>query len=750
LSSSINKKIRKAEKYIKINDYINAEALYMEILTKFPNNLKALHALKTLKILNPNQSISTHKNKRLQELNKHYNLQDFTTVIKKANELLKIYPKEANILIIQGASNAAINNFYEAIRCYEKILEIDPSSTIANYNIAVMYDSLELPKKAIEKYKETLKNRPDYVDAINNMGSAYKELGDFENALNAYNKVISLKPNHAFAHNNLGNIYATKQMPEKAIEAFKKAIFFDAKYADPLNNLGTAYKNVERFTDAYELWNRAISINPNHTKALLNIAFLHERNNDYRKSIPAYERAIQTDPNNIEIIAAKVSQQAHVCDFDKIKNDIPKIRNSGLKKEPINPVSLVPFDDAPERHQRRAEVYVKNQVFKNLEFDHQYPDKNSKRIRLGYVSSDFKNHPVSQLLARVIELHDKNNFKVFGYSLNPLRDEMTNRLEKAFDVYKEFALDLCDNEIISTIRQDKIDILIDLNGYTKNSKINIFAQKSAKIQINFLGFPATLGADFMDYIIADKVSIPKKYEIFYNENIIRLPHSYMPTDNTRMISNEPMTREEHGLPSEGIVFCCFNNNYKISSNEFDIWMRLLAKIGGSVLWLKINNSTARTNISIAAQKRGIDPKRIIFSDKLSMENHLARHSLADLFLDTFNFNAHTTACDALWAGLPIVTKIGKSFAARVAGSLLTAVGLEELITYSELEYEELIVKLASNPKELKRIKQKLEKNKLSEPLFNTLKYTSYLEKAYYEALENYSSKTESKNINISP
>jgi len=748
MSFSVEKKIRQAEKNVKIKNYIKAEELYREILTKFPNNIKALHAIKNLNIFNKNKPANSYKNERLQELNRHYNSRNFNTVITKANELLKLYPKETNIFIIQGASNAAISKFSEAIKCYEKILKVDSNSSIAYFNIAIMYDSLKLPQKAIENYKKAIENQPDYADAYNNMGSAYKELRDFENAFKAYNQVIILKPNHAFAHNNLGNIYAAQQMQKKAIEAFKKAIFFDDKYTDAMNNLGFAYINVDRFTDAYKLWNKVIDINPNHTEALLGLAFLHEKNNDYKKSIPAYKRALLSDPENLQIIASKISQQAHICDFDKIKNEIPKVRNAGLKTKPVGPMTLMPFDDAPDRHQIRAEVLIKSSVFQNFKSNHQNSIKESKRIRLGYISSDFRNHPVSQLLIRVLELHNKNNFEIFGYSLNPYQDEMTNRLKKAFDTFKEFPLNLYDDEVISIIREDEIDILIDLNGHTKNSRLGVFGQKPAKIQINFLGFPGTIGANTMDYIIADDVVIPKKYEIFYNENIIRLPNSYMPTDNTRMISNKPMTRKDHGLPSKGIVFCCFNNNYKISSNEFDIWMRLLSKIEGSVLWLKINNNSARENVRVAAQKRGINPERIIFSDRLSMDEHLARHSLADIFLDTFNFNAHTTACDALWAGLPIVTKIGKSFAARVAGSLLTAIGLTELITNSELEYEELILKLASNPKELKKVKQKLNKNLTLYPLFDTKKYTFNLEKAYEKAYENLLKEKKPANISI--
>jgi tetratricopeptide (TPR) repeat protein len=411
MSFSVEKKIRQAEKNIKIKNYIKAEELYREILTKFPNNIKALHAIKNLNVFNKDKPANSYKNERLQELNRHYNLRNFNNVITKANELLKIYPKEINIFIIQGASNAAISKFSEAIKCYEKILKIDTNSSVAYFNIAVMYDSLKLPQKAIENYKKAIQNQPNYADAYNNMGSAYKELRDFENALEAYNQVIILEPNHAFAHNNLGNIYTAKQMQKKAIESFKKAIFFDNQYTDAMNNLGTAYKNAGRFTDAYELWNKVIAINPNHTKALLGLAFLHEKNNDYKKSIPAFERALLSDPENLQIIASKINQQAHICDFDKIINEIPKVRNAGLKTEPVGPFTLMPFDDAPDRHQIRAENLIKSSVFQNFKSNHQNSINKSKRIRLGYVSSDFRNHPVSQLLIKVIELHNKNNLK---------------------------------------------------------------------------------------------------------------------------------------------------------------------------------------------------------------------------------------------------------------------------------------------------------------------------------------------------
>jgi predicted O-linked N-acetylglucosamine transferase (SPINDLY family) len=276
-----------------------------------------------------------------------------------------------------------------------------------------------------------------------------------------------------------------------------------------------------------------------------------------------------------------------------------------------------------------------------------------------------------------------------------------------------------------------------LTGYTKNSRSGVFAYRAAPMQINYLGYPGTMGANFIDYIIADPILIPSDSQKHYNEKIIQLPNSYMPTDNTRIFSERELTRLEMGLPEQGFVFCCFNNNYKISPTEFDVWMRLLLKVEGSVLWLRKSNKWSEGNFCKEAKSRGIDPSRLIFADRVPMDEHLARHRLADLFLDTFAFNAHTTATEALWAGLPVVTKLGQGFAARVAGSLLTAIELPELITETEMEYEALILDLATNPQRLAAIKQKLAANRLSKPLFNTELFTKHLEDGYQRAYRQY-------------
>jgi len=748
MSSSVQKNIRKAEKYIKQKDYIKAENIYLEILKRFPKNMHALNALKTLKKFNKNKSAGTYKNERLQELNKFFNLREYKIVIKKAKELHKIYPNQVDLHNIQGASNAAINMFEEAIKCYEKILKIEPNSSIAYYNIAIMYDSLKLPENAIKNYKKAIDNKPDYADAYNNMGSANIELGYIDEAIDAYNKAIELIPNHAYAHNNLGNIYMMKRLYDNAIESFKKAIFFHQKYADAHNNLGDAYYFMNKITKAYQSYKRALSINPYHVKALINIGILHHENYEYKKAIVAFQKALKIEPKNDYATMNKLFNQRSIYEWEEsYKNDL-KISQLGINTTKTSPLMLLALEDAPERHRIRAANFTK-ELSHIKPFPLQTKPKNKpKYIRLGYISSDFKAHAVAYLIVKVLENHNRKDFKVYGYSIGPPEnDEINAKLKKSFDIYEDVH-NMNSREIASKIHTDEVDILIDLNGYTKNCRTSILAYKPAKIQINFLGFPGTTGRNYMDYIIADDVVIPTKNERFFSESIIRLPYTYLPTDNTRIISKKEISRKTMGLPKTGIIFCCFNNNYKISPNEFNIWMNIILKVEGSVLWLRARNELEKDNIRKQASIRGVNSSRILFAGGLPIDDHLARYTLADIFLDTFNFNAHTTATEALWAGLPIVTKIGESFPARVASSLLLAIGLEELVTHSEKEYEELILHLALNPNRLKEIKDKLKKNRLSKPLFDTKSYTSYLETSYKKAYEIYFKGENVKNINV--
>jgi len=341
------------------------------------------------------------------------------------------------------------------------------------------------------------------------------------------------------------------------------------------------------------------------------------------------------------------------------------------------------------------------------------------------------------LMAQIFERHDKEQFEVYAYSYGPdKQDEMRKRLVSAVDVFHDVR-GMNDIQIVELARAEGLDIAIDLKGFTANTRLAPFAYGLAPVQISYLGYPGTLGADFIDYIVADPVVIPTDNRQYYSEQVIYLPNTYQPTDNTRVISDKTITREDMRLPSNGFVFCCFNNNYKISPKEFDIWMRLLGGVESSVLWLLKSNKWAEQNLKREAEARGISAERLIFAEKVPQAEHLARQKLADLFLDTFNYNAHTTTSDALWAGLPVVTKLGEGFAARVAGSLLTAIDLPELITENEEAYEVLALTLATDLKRLGQIKSKLDRNRLTQPLFDSEMYTRHLEAGYQMAYERY-------------
>ena len=399
---------------------------------------------------------------------------------------------------------------------------------------------------------------------------------------------------------------------------------------------------------------------------------------------------------------------------------------------------MLSFEDNPRNHYLRSKIYAKKKYFqKKIKLNKSQPKLKNKRIRIGYFSADFQNHATMYLAAKIFEKYDRKKFEIYVYSfgLSTNDDEVRQNLINSVNNFKD-VINLSEKDIALLARKDNIDIAVDLKGYTKNARTGIFAYRAAPIQINYLGYPGTLGADFIDYIIADPIIIPFDQRHNYSEKIIYLPYTYQPNDNLRKISNKNFNKTEMKLPINGFIFCCFNNSYKISLNEFKIWMRLLKKIKGSVLWLIKSNKWAEHNLLNEAQKLGVENDRIIFADLLTHSDHLARYKLADLFLDTFNYNAHTTASDALWSGLPVVTKIGHAFPARVTASLLNAVGLPELVVKSEIDYENLILDLATSPTKLLKIKEKLIINRLSKPLFDSELYNKHLEEGFEQVYQN--------------
>ena len=535
----------------------------------------------------------------------------------------------------------------------------------------------------------------------------------------------------------MGVVLKDKGELDAAIDSYKKAIKIKPDFAEAYSNMGVSLTDQGKLDTAITSYKQAIKIKPDFAEAYYNMGVALKEKGDLEAAIDSYNQALKIKPDYEIARVKKLYQQAHICNWTAIQEDREYISELGISTQHVSPFAILSLEDAPERHRLRSELYAK-QKFKQRPMPlPSRPKTKPSRLRIGYFSADFQDHATMYLMAKVFEAHDPEKFELYAYSFGPDKnDEMRQRLIKAVHVFDDVKM-MNDKDIALLAQQDKIDIAVDLKGFTKGSRTGIFAYRAAPIQINYLGYPGTMGANFIDYIIADKVVIPEKHEPSYNENIIHLPYSYQVNDNTRVISECSMTRIEMGLPEQGFVFCCFNQNYKISPTEFDIWMRLLREVEGSVLWLLKSNKWSEDNLRLEAEKRGISSERLIFAEKKPQAEHLARQRLADLFIDTFNVNAHTTTSDALWAGLPVVTKLGKGFAARVAGSLLSAIDMSELITETEQEYESLILDLATNPERLGAIKLKLAANRLSKPLFNTELFTKHLEDGYQRAYQQY-------------
>jgi len=580
------------------------------------------------------------------------------------------------------------------------------------------------------EYKNVLKKSPRNTSALTNLGVIYLRRGDPKNSIPLFEKSLHFDAQQPLAVNNLGNANLELNKPEEAISIFKKAILLDPNYFVAYNNLGKTLFMLHRFEEALQYLDQAIGINPNYARAHRNKGSVLQENRQYEQAISSYTKAFEIEPAYPFLLGKLVHLQQHICQWENLANFFPLL----LKKVDqgyscIYPFSMLATPSSPIQQKRCAIIYTKfNAPLAERLFSHKR--KSHKKVRLGYVSSDFREHAVATLIAGLIEEHDRQKFEIIGISLfEATNDPMRARLKAAFDKFFDVH-NLTEKEIAELIFHNEIDIVIDLNGFTRLHKTKIFSYRPAPIQVNFLGYPGTLGAEYFDYIIADSVLIPLEHRNFYTEKIAYLPKTYQANDFKRLILKKQFNRSDLGLPDQSFVFCSFNNSYKITPGIFDIWMRLLLKVEGSVLWLLEDNASAIFNLKNEAKKRGVTGDRLIFASRIKTAGHLARHKCADLFLDTIYYNGHTTTSDALWAGLPVVTHCGNTFASRVGASLLMAAGLPELIANSIEDYENLALRLATEPERLQNIRKKLASNKQTCALFNTKKYTKFLESAF--------------------
>jgi predicted O-linked N-acetylglucosamine transferase (SPINDLY family) len=477
---------------------------------------------------------------------------------------------------------------------------------------------------------------------------------------------------------------------------------------------------------------------------------LHELKR-YDEAIAHYDKALSLKPDIDWVSGDLLHTKMKICSWSDLAEALEDISKKVVANEKVvNPFSLLALNDDALLHKKCSEIYVQSRYPFNPVLGPILKRPQSQKISIAYFSPDFRNHPVSFLTSELFEIHDRGRFEVFAFSLQKvlIGDETNLRLRKGFDRFIDVD-DMSDREIAQLARDLEIDIAIDLAGPTQYSRTGIFSYRAAPIQVNWLGYPGTIGADFIDYIVADKIIIPEAHQQFYNEKIVCLPNIYMVDDSRRTASTRAFTREECRLPQNAFVFCCFNNDYKFNPQVLDSWSRILLAAKNSVIWISENNEYFRANITIEFEKRGIDSMRVVFAPRVDlMADHLARYTLADLFLDTHPYNAHTTAVDSLKAGIPVITLKGQSFPSRVAASLLNAVGLPELITSTQEEYEALAIELAMNTKKLADIKLKLANNCLTAPLFDTPLFTKNLEAAYIKMVERYRVDSQPDHITI--
>ena len=541
------------------------------------------------------------------------------------------------------------------------------------------------------------------------------------------------------AYYNKADTLSALNRLDEAITMYDKAMQFKEDHFDAYNNKGNALKLLKDYKCALSCYDKAIEIKPNFVEAWVNKGNAFKDLKQFEDALYCYQKANEINPNVEFLSGIHLHVKQLACDWRDLKKHIDSLELSVARYEKtVIPFTMLAMTDRPDLHLKASEIF-KSSKFPSVPKSFNFESRTTNdKIRIGYYSADFHNHATSYLMVELFESHNNERFEIFGFSFGPnLEDEMRQRLKKLFHQFKDVSL-LSDQEVGQLSRELGINIAIDLKGYTQDCRPGIFAQRCAPVQVNFLGYPGSMGSEYIDYLIADRHVVPIESQQYYCEKIVFMPNCYQVNDSGRVISNREFSRQELGLPADGFVFCCFNNNFKILPSMFDSWIKIIKQVDNSILWLFEDNTLASKNLRNEAKLRGLDADRIVFAQRMELADHLARHKVADLFLDTFPYNAHTTASDALWAGLPLLTLQGESFASRVASSLLNNLELKELIAKTTFDYECKAIEIGRNSEILNTIKNRLMTNRTSSPLFDGKLFASHLESAFEEMYSRFS------------
>ncbi len=699
-------------------------------------------------------------------------------------KILARAPRHFDALHLSGVCAAQSGRPAEAVSQIDRALAVDPANAGAHYNRGIALMALNRPHDAVESYDRAIRLQPSYGEAHNNRGNALRDLKQFDAALRAYDEAIRLNPAYAEAYNNRGNVFKALKKPEAAIESYARAIALRPDYAETHNNLGTMLQVMGRHEEALRAFDHAVRVKPDYADASNNRGVTLDALKRREEALRAFDQALRLKPDlaaayyNRAACLEKLQRHADALgDYDtafRLNPDLDGLRGErvqakmrygawpGLEKDiadlidsiragKLSAQALHPhaISDDPDLLRRASRIHTDSK-FPAQETE-LIPRRNrSGKIRIGYFSPDFYDHALSVLMVGLFEAHDRTQFETFAFSYGAtIADPMRERLRGAFDHFVDVA-SKNHADVVAIARSQGIEIAVDLAGHTAGARTGIFAKRAAPVQVSYMGYPGTMAAPYIDYIVGDGTVIPAAGFAFYDEKVALLPESFQPNDRLRPVPDKTFGRAELGLPPAGFVFCSFNSSHKITPQVFESWMRILRAVEGSTLWLLGDAPLLVENLRREAAVRGVTGDRIVFAKRMAAADHLARQSAADLFLDTYPYNAGTTASDALWMGLPILTRPGASYVSRMGVSLLKAVDLPELITATPSEYEALAVALASEPARLAGIKAKLARNRMTTSLFDTVRTTRHLEDAYVQMVMRYDADLAPVHITVLP
>jgi len=665
--------------------------------------------------------------------NAELDLHNPAAAVESFDRALRLRPEDAEAWFNRGNALLALERWDAAVESFDRALQLRPDYAAAHCNRGSALLSLHELDAALAAFDTALAVDPGFLAAGYNRASALRELRRSAEALAAFEAVVAIRPEYAEAHLGRGEALFDLDRPDEAFDAYDRAMHCGRDNPELQIALGNAWRSREYFAAAIACYDRALKLAPQSARAYFNRAkayLLWDR--EIETALDDHARALGLKPGFDYWAGSLLHAQRSHGDWS--------VRHPAARAEVIEqavaaggradmPFSFLAVSDCAATQQRCARSFCESLGI-GVPSRRMQRRARDARLRLGYFSADLRQHAVSYLMAGIFERHDRARFEVVGLSLRPAEaTALGRRVHSAFARFVDLSRH-SDAEAAALIRDMEVDVLVDLSGYTEGFRPRILAQRAAPIQVNFLGFPATMGASFMDYLIADDHVIPVESRPLYTECIVSLPDCFQPTDDARPRALRGPTRAAAGLPDDAFVFCCFNNAYKLNPAMFDVWMRLLRAVPDSVLWLLAAGDTLRDNLRREAEDRGVDPRRLRFTGRRPYADYLGQLSLADLFLDTLPFNAGTTASDALWAGLPLLTCSGGAFAARMAGSLLRAARLPELVTASLADYEALALRLATHRQELESLRERLIGNRHELPLFDTQRFCRHLEAAY--------------------